>query len=622
MGHVPAQVKISLAGWHASHATAKNHQRIISTNQVKMEPTNSSTVASQRRRKRMRTQSRLTPWKDGYELDTVGRALLLAMRLLRDATMSCLTEHEQADLQHALHRVNMWKARSDQGRIPHSMETTYCLAQVAWRDVNGSCCSSMELRMAYATAIMRGVNGLADVLQQNRAYAASVASLCEQIGLPGWLVDIRHEAAHNDLPTLPVLRLATSTFLGYLEERYWIPMANSRHEMRQAAVDLLVKYKETCKKKTTTDATAKKEDEATLIDSSTDEESESNDTNNDSFEKSLGTNRNRFAVFSDTAEPPKSKKQRNTEEAKAKQKAAAAATKEAVHSALHFVRVFVRDVPIDVGYQVALSFLVWGGIGEAPSGRGVLIPGSPASFPASDEGVERIRLRYKPLILVLCRSWPGFAHALLVHLVDHVLSIEATLGDNVDEGSKRKLFFLTSWIRFLLSRELHVRNDKTIGLFKKQDLSEKRPAKWTKAEREFMKSPAPYSTLSQARFPLNSLCDRCVGTGVIGVENGSHDLSVLFSDILAEYSVANHGVRDRETSESIAAETETSTAISLHGMDQVLQNTSHGVTDTSKDFATAVGEPSASVPSNALKGGWTQCQTWDACPIGSLPGRL
>ena len=83
----------------------------------------------------MRTQTRLTSWKDGYELDTVGRALLLAVRLLDEAKMSPLTQDEQADLQHALCRVNMWKARSDQGRIPHSMETTYCLAQVAWRDV-------------------------------------------------------------------------------------------------------------------------------------------------------------------------------------------------------------------------------------------------------------------------------------------------------------------------------------------------------------------------------------------------------------------------------------------------------------------------------------------------------
>lgn len=46
----------------------------------------------------------------------------------------------------------------------------------------------MELRLAYASAIIRGVNGLTDSLQQR---AQSVALSAEMIGLPSWLVDLR-----------------------------------------------------------------------------------------------------------------------------------------------------------------------------------------------------------------------------------------------------------------------------------------------------------------------------------------------------------------------------------------------------------------------------------------------
>jgi len=591
---------------------------------------NSSTAAAaQRRRKRLRTQTRSTPWKDSYELDAVGRSLLLSARLLSPSGImapTLLSHEEQQDLQHALCRVNMWKARSDQGRIPHSMETTFALSQVAWRDAtaeNGTP-SSMELRMAYSTAVLRGVNGLADVLQQNRAYAASVASLCEQMGLPGWLVDVRHEAAHNDLPSLSVLRLATKTFLGYLEEKYWVPLANSRFNAREAAAQILVKYKETCKKTVTPDAEEKEDDTKSLSGSSSSDESELESDTDNTWGQSVGTNQNRFAAFLDTSEPAKAKKKRKTDAPKKKEEKEA---RNAVHSALHFARAFVKDVPIDVGYQVALSFLVWGGIGEAPAGRGVLIPGSPASFPESEEGIRRIRQRYKPLILVLCKTWSGFAHALLVHLVDHVISIESSADEQLDAGSERKLYFLASWIHFLLSREFHVHHETSIACYGKQDLSKKASVKWTKAEREFMECPAPYLILSRAGLPLNSLCDRCLADRKADVLNGSHALGVMFTDILRDHRVSNHGVpipqdARAQAPEAAIAEAKTPPALSLDEMGVLL----HG--DASQKVATEC-EPSSSnieaveaaVPPAAVKSAWTRCTAWDACTIGSLPGR-
>jgi ribosomal biogenesis protein LAS1 len=67
--------------------------------------------------------------------------------------------------------------------------------------------SYLSLRHTYAAAIIRLVNGLVDPLQLG-AYARSIASIANQLGLPPWLVELRHAATHEDLPSLELLRQA------------------------------------------------------------------------------------------------------------------------------------------------------------------------------------------------------------------------------------------------------------------------------------------------------------------------------------------------------------------------------------------------------------------------------
>jgi ribosomal biogenesis protein LAS1 len=49
------------------------------------------------------------------------------------------------------------------------------------------------------------VNGLVDPLQAG-AYARPIASIAAQLGLPPRLVELRHAATHEDLPSLELLR--------------------------------------------------------------------------------------------------------------------------------------------------------------------------------------------------------------------------------------------------------------------------------------------------------------------------------------------------------------------------------------------------------------------------------
>lgn len=67
----------------------------------------------------------------------------------------------------------------------------------------------LGLRQSYALAVVRLVNTLVDPLQQG-SYARPVATIASQIGLPAWFVELRHQATHEVLPALPVLREAAS----------------------------------------------------------------------------------------------------------------------------------------------------------------------------------------------------------------------------------------------------------------------------------------------------------------------------------------------------------------------------------------------------------------------------
>lgn len=69
--------------------------------------------------------------------------------------------------------------------------------------------SALVLRQSYALAVIRLVNGLVDPLQQG-VYARPISSIAAQIGLPSWLVEVRHAATHEDLPSLDLLREAAT----------------------------------------------------------------------------------------------------------------------------------------------------------------------------------------------------------------------------------------------------------------------------------------------------------------------------------------------------------------------------------------------------------------------------
>ncbi|BGP20324.1 hypothetical protein JCM10213_002047 [Rhodosporidiobolus nylandii] len=131
----------------------------------------------------------------------------------------------------ALSRIKVWIAR---GNCPHAVESTANLLELLLADSQAALPSTSaarapspaELRLSYSMAMIRFVNSLVDPLQTTY-YARSIASLAQQIGLPLWFVELRHQATHEELPALGVLRDAARQALDWLFQYYWHPLLHS-----------------------------------------------------------------------------------------------------------------------------------------------------------------------------------------------------------------------------------------------------------------------------------------------------------------------------------------------------------------------------------------------------------
>ncbi|PIL30928.1 hypothetical protein GSI_07097 [Ganoderma sinense ZZ0214-1] len=159
--------------------------------------------------------------------------------------------------QRAVNRLAAWKAAVP---LPHALESTHAILSVILQDGTTATSSSyLSLRMSYATSIIRLVNGLVDPLQLG-AYARSIHSIAQQLGLPAWFVELRHAATHEDLPSLEVLRDAARQAMGWLLNNYFLPTVNPAAPSGGSAPALrplapLLKQYKTIMKATTRDAT-------------------------------------------------------------------------------------------------------------------------------------------------------------------------------------------------------------------------------------------------------------------------------------------------------------------------------------------------------------------------------
>ena len=130
------------------------------------------------------------------------------------STRDALHSSDEEALAHAVRTVAFWETSASEARVPAAIAST-----VAVRVARSSACS--DPRSALALAIVRFVNHVADDLQRKSEFAQPILALCASVGISKFLVDLRHDSTHGDLPSLELLLLGSNEVLEWLRTNYW-----------------------------------------------------------------------------------------------------------------------------------------------------------------------------------------------------------------------------------------------------------------------------------------------------------------------------------------------------------------------------------------------------------------
>ncbi|KAI9718053.1 MAG: hypothetical protein M1812_004311 [Candelaria pacifica] len=146
----------------------------------------------------------ITPWRDNTELIKVRAQFYPPPKAERDERRS------------AINLIGAWKLR---GNLPHTVESTALLCDAVLND-DPNKVSTYSIRATYSTAFCRFVTGLVDNGQTGRS-KVNMFQVATRIGLPKSFVELRHQATHEELPALLVLRQAADRSLRWLWHYYW-----------------------------------------------------------------------------------------------------------------------------------------------------------------------------------------------------------------------------------------------------------------------------------------------------------------------------------------------------------------------------------------------------------------
>ncbi|CAH1775925.1 unnamed protein product [Owenia fusiformis] len=143
---------------------------------------------------------------------------------------------------HALDRIDIWRSRSN-NKLSSAIDCTasVVLAKIA-DSTDGDDKNSVQFM--YGMAVLRYVNLIVEKQQEGANWSRPMHVMAEEVGVPQWIVDLRNNVAHNNMPSIAVLRLAADFALGWLKQEYWETQLEGvdDSEYAQRSCDLLNGY--------------------------------------------------------------------------------------------------------------------------------------------------------------------------------------------------------------------------------------------------------------------------------------------------------------------------------------------------------------------------------------------
>ena len=488
----------------------------------------------------------------------------------------------------------------------------------------------------------------------------SMSMLSERLGLPTWLVDIRHAATHQQLPSRSMLRLGAVTLLDYFRSAYWEPVHQIIEQEQNEIYQRLEDYEyqadqETLKrdKNLPTAAMTAAAAAAAATSSSTedpddymsipaDEEKEEVKDNDDdeidamNLDIRIGTNINMFALLMDPPKKKKSKKKEPQQSASSKRKAAKKKAKKAKQQLAQELKEAQYPLPLDLLKPLAVAVLQTPGpmlwhcmVTHLVWGRNDTYEGG-TLLQASDWRAER---KYHTLLSTMGRQYPGLFQALLIHLVDYVLRGCMMAGPESMPSNIKSATVAVAWITHLLSRRF------ILSVAKKD-------SQWRPVQGNNNDPLASRAMLAQLGIPLRSLAQRCrefqsscsAGNCSLAQRTVAQSLYDLFLQLLGEeeffmdpiamktndypsVSLETNEVGSPEPDVDVKVKDATGgSSLSLEDMESLLAGEQAETADCPPEEP-ATARESSTVPTPPPRMvAWTRCTYWDPCPIGTLPG--
>ncbi|KPP73550.1 hypothetical protein Z043_107354 [Scleropages formosus] len=117
----------------------------------------------------------------------------------------------------ALQRISAWKGRFGNA-TPVAVESTAELVRCQVLDSSGHL-DPDDMVLLYGTALVRFVNLITE--RRQKRIAISLRRIADKMNIPEWIVNMRHEITHRNLPTLKWCRRGCKFVLEWLQQEYW-----------------------------------------------------------------------------------------------------------------------------------------------------------------------------------------------------------------------------------------------------------------------------------------------------------------------------------------------------------------------------------------------------------------
>lgn len=143
--------------------------------------------------------------------------------------------------------IKIMESWSMRGNIPPSVESTLNIIRILYYINSKIYVNGNSIRLTLSSIIIRFVNEVIEPYQQN-SYALPISQLAHKIGISKMIVDVRHDATHDKLPSTDILIICAKECLDWIIKNYWEPQTEweitfqkSTNEFYQDFLDVVLK---------------------------------------------------------------------------------------------------------------------------------------------------------------------------------------------------------------------------------------------------------------------------------------------------------------------------------------------------------------------------------------------